>query len=48
LAALVVFREAVVRERLSTKLAQDLAEYLRRAAVQPQLRFPPPPGLATR
>ena len=48
LAALVVFREAVSRERLSTALAQDLAEYLRRAAVQPQLRFQPPPGLATR
>lgn len=47
LAALVVFREAVDRERLSTELAQDLAEYLRRAAVLPHLRFQPPPGLAS-
>ena len=46
LAALVVFREAVARERLSTELAQDLAGYLRRAAVEPHLRFQPPPGLA--
>lgn len=45
LAAMVVFREAVARERLSTELAQDLAEYLRRAAVEPHLRFQPPPGL---
>jgi tetratricopeptide (TPR) repeat protein len=45
LAALVVFREAVARERLSTELAQDLAGYLRRAAVEPHLRFQPPPGL---
>jgi len=47
LAALVVFREAVTRERLSTELVQDCAEYLRRAAVEPHLRFQPPPGLAT-
>ncbi len=47
LAALVIFREAVDRERLSTELAQDLAEYLRRAAVLPHLRFQPPPGLAS-
>jgi tetratricopeptide (TPR) repeat protein len=47
LAALVVFREAVDRERLSTELAQNLADYLRRAAVEPQLPFQPPPGLAS-
>jgi hypothetical protein len=47
LAALVVFREAVDRERLSTELAQNLADYLRRAAVEPHLPFQPPPGLAS-
>ncbi|HSE05461.1 MAG TPA: hypothetical protein VLK35_15035 [Methylomirabilota bacterium] len=47
LAALLVFREAVDRERLSTELAQNLAEYLRRAAVEPHLPFQPPPGLAS-
>ena len=45
LAALLVFRKAVARERLSTELAQDLAGYLRRAAAEPRLRFKPPPGL---
>lgn len=47
LAALLVFREAVERERLSTELAQNLAEYLRRAAVEPHLPFQSPPGLAS-
>lgn len=44
LAALVVFREAAARERLSTELVQEAAEFMRRAAVQPHLRFKIPPA----
>ena len=46
IAALLVFREAAVQERLSTELARELAAYFQRLLTEPNLRFRVPPGVA--
>lgn len=45
IAALLVFQEAVKREKLSAQLVEELSTYLRNAASDPQLRFQPPAWL---
>lgn len=45
IAALLVFQEAVQREKLSAQLVEELSAYLRNAASDPQLRFQPPAWL---
>lgn len=42
IAALLIFKEAVQRERLSAQLVDELSAYLRSAASDPDLRFQPP------
>lgn len=43
IAALLVFREAAMQERLSTELARRLSSYLQRSLTEPGLRFQAPP-----